>query len=71
MKIALVQDTYGIYNSTDQTFSIYMDLLGSQPWEVNYTAGKTSTILLINNFNITYSKQREDPIFPAEITFDS
>jgi hypothetical protein len=53
----------------DQTFSV--NEASWQPlWEVNSTAGETSAILLINSLSLVYSEKREDPIFPANKTFN-
>lgn len=38
---------------------------------MNATAGETSTLILISNLGIAYPERRDDPIFPAETTYDN
>jgi hypothetical protein len=38
---------------------------------VNDTAGETATLIIVSNLGIGYPKKQDDPIFPAETTYDN
>jgi hypothetical protein len=48
---------------------------GTQTWhpnfEVNTTEDEEATIIVVSNMGIGYPQKRNDPIFPAETTFDN
>jgi hypothetical protein len=59
-------------SSKQETLSITGEVLGWHPnFEVNGTAGETATLVIVSNVGIKYPQRREDPIFPAETTYDN
>jgi len=60
-----------ICQSSTQQYSSTHDVSWYPNFEVNDTAGETATLIIVSNLGIAYPQKQEDPIFPAEKTYDN